>query len=168
MQSPRFSPGGPVVYAIDGEEDLEYYKALLATVGAHARHFTTPLEGLQAFLSTPPHLLIVDLDVAGSAGLAFLRLLRASPWHRTVPILACSSLRATPERQQAAFDAGADGYLEKPFVEEEFVEAMMALVEDSVLPQPPTAEPPQAGQPDLDTQPLPLPETEVREGAPQL
>ncbi len=147
MQTQSFSPDQPVVYAIDGVEDLDYYKALLATVGAQTVHFMKPLEGLQAFLSQPPHLLILDLDVAGPAGMAFLQLLRASPWHKTVPILACSSERATPERQQSAFEAGADGYLEKPFIEAEFMEAVTCLLEDSHPPVLPEAAPQDAAEP---------------------
>ncbi len=151
MQTQSFSPTKPVVYAIDGVEDLDYYQTLLATVGAHTSHYAKPLEGLQAFLSRPPHLLILDLDVAGPAGMAFLQLLRASPWHKTVPILACSSERATPERQQSAFDSGADGYLEKPFIEAEFMEAVTCLLEDSTPP----------ALPESAEEPVNLPEPEM-------
>ncbi len=131
MPTNRTSPSRPLVYAIGGKEDLQYYNAVVSMTGARLQPFSTPLEGLQAFLSTPPQMLVLDLDVAGSASLAFLRLLRASPWHKTIPILACSSQCATPERQQEFFDAGADGYLEKPFMEEEFIDAMESLLNDS-------------------------------------
>lgn len=149
MQTNRFSTPGPLVYAIGGNEDLQYYQAVVATTGARLQPFATPLKGLQAFLGAPPQMLILDLDVAGPASLAFLRLLRASPWHQSIPILACSSQCATPERQQELFNAGADGYLEKPFVDEEFIEALQSLLEESSAGPPAENVVEATGQPDM-------------------
>lgn len=123
-----FAGRGAVVYFIDDEDDRAYHAAILDMAHVGCDHFSEPLDALCAFLSTPPQLLIVDLDVVGTSWQSFLGLLKASPWHREIPLLVCSGEQASPERQQETFDAGADGYLEKPFVEEEFLEAVRCLL----------------------------------------
>lgn len=61
-----------------------------------------------------PDLILTDIMMPDRDGLSFLRLLRDDPEWSQIPAIAVTA-KAMPEDRQAALDAGADGYLSKPF-----------------------------------------------------
>jgi two-component system, chemotaxis family, chemotaxis protein CheY len=73
------------------------------------------LEGLMLLESSRPDLVIVDEDMPGMDGLAFIRHIRASETDalRTVPIILLTGLEQEELRAEA-LGAGANAFLRKP------------------------------------------------------
>jgi CheY-like chemotaxis protein len=75
-----------------------------------------------------PDLVCLDLTLPDISGFEVCEHIRASPTHKDVPVLMISARTLSLDRAQAE-EAGASGYLIKPFTPEEFrqqVERVMA------------------------------------------
>jgi two-component system KDP operon response regulator KdpE len=86
-------------------------RATLEAGGFRVVTFDTFMGGERAAASRPPDAMIVSMEVTDREAIDLIRAIRR--WSRT-PILALSSRRAEA-RRLAAFDAGADDYILKPF-----------------------------------------------------
>jgi DNA-binding response OmpR family regulator len=64
--------------------------------------------------SPPPDIVVSDVMLPGRSGLDLLRLLRADPALRRIPVLLLTA-RSGPDAAVEAFRLGADDYLIKPF-----------------------------------------------------
>jgi CheY-like chemotaxis protein len=67
-----------------------------------------------------PSLVVLDVILPDIDGWEVLQALKADPATRDIPVLICSALRE--ERRSVA--RGADGYLQKPILYEDFLEAL--------------------------------------------
>ena len=67
--------------------------------------------------------IITDLNMPGLDGLALTRAIRASATNRTTPILLLTT-EADPAKKSAGREAGATGWLVKPFNPEKLVETV--------------------------------------------
>ena len=115
-------------------EDSPTYRklaSLLLTASGHAITCADTAEGgLRVAREEVPDLILMDMHLPDSDGLAAVRRLRQDPRSRgtfTIPITAGLILG---EDRQAARDAGFDAYSEKPFSEAEF----RSLIEPYVDP----------------------------------
>lgn len=70
-------------------------------------------EGLQAAMSAPPDLVLLDIVMPGFDGFSVLQSLRADPSLQALPCIAISA-SAMPDDIARARVAGFDGYLTKP------------------------------------------------------
>lgn len=86
-------------------EDLMGHQAALATDGEDA---------LAVIGQQPPDLILMDLMMPILNGFEAIHALKSDPATRPIPIIAISALSRQRD-QQAAFDAGADDYISKPF-----------------------------------------------------
>jgi two-component system chemotaxis response regulator CheY len=84
-------------------------------------------EALVAFDSHPVACVLTDWNMPGMNGLSLIRHLRQRDPERHVPIIMITT-EATPDRLHTAIQAGADGYLPKPFSSEQFHERLGAIV----------------------------------------
>lgn len=75
-----------------------------------------------------PSLFVVDVDLGGTSGLDLVREVRAVPARAHVPVLVLSG-HADAGTRDAAFSAGADDYMLKPFAPSEFQRRVNALFE---------------------------------------
>lgn len=82
-----------------------------------------------------PDLVVVDIMMPGLNGFEAIRHVRRDPAMVRVPILVCSSL-TDREYMLAAFDAGADDYLAKPFEPEELLLRVLKLTRGPSAPEP--------------------------------
>jgi two-component system chemotaxis response regulator CheY len=71
-------------------------------------------EALRQLPRGPFDLVLTDINMPTLSGLELIRMIRARPEHRNLPIVAISTERE-PEDARRAREAGADGYLGKPF-----------------------------------------------------
>ena len=71
-------------------------------------------DALSHALSEPPDLLVMNPSLPGLAGLDVCRRLRSDPRTQALPILILS-VHQYPADKNAAYQAGADDYLGKPF-----------------------------------------------------
>ncbi|HVB77035.1 MAG TPA: response regulator transcription factor [Candidatus Nitrosotalea sp.] len=99
-------------------------RRMLAYEGYTVREAADGREGLARSLEELPDLVILDLMMPGVDGLEVCRRMREVD---DVPILMLSARDATPD-QVLGLDAGADDYLVKPFVKEQLLARIRALL----------------------------------------
>lgn len=104
----------PLLLVVDDDEEiLAYLRMLLANdfeVETHssAIDIESRIEALQ------PSMLLLDYLMPGRDGMDLLRSLRANPVYDTMPIIMISALNMQDKRL-AAYEAGADDFIGKPF-----------------------------------------------------
>jgi CheY-like chemotaxis protein len=75
--------------------------------------------GLAQATAEPPSLICLDLMLPNVSGLEVCRRLRRAPETAHVPVVIVSA-RPFPQDRAAALEAGADAFLQKPVVDEQF------------------------------------------------
>lgn len=86
-------------------------------------------EGLDAAARDPEvDGMVVDINMPGMDGLEFVRRLRGELGMTAVPVLVCSTEAADAD-QQAARDAGANGFLPKPWQPAQLLAALAARLD---------------------------------------
>jgi two-component system chemotaxis response regulator CheY len=105
------------------------YRMVLEERGVELRFAEDGLEGLDlAATETDVDLHIVDVNLPRMDGIAYIRRLRSELGITGVPILVVSTECGEADRA-AAYEAGADGYLCKPWQPEQLIEAIGGLPE---------------------------------------
>ncbi|MEO8229669.1 MAG: response regulator [Chloroflexota bacterium] len=89
----------PFVLVADGEEALEY----LRRTGRHADRTGAPQPGV----------ILLDLNMPGIDGRETLRIIKADPFLRRIPVVILTTSTAEADIA-ASYDAGANSYLVKP------------------------------------------------------
>jgi two-component system KDP operon response regulator KdpE len=108
----EFGGPGPTVVLIEDEAQIRrILRPTLASQGYSLVEADTAEEGLHQVSTRRPDLVILDLGLPDLDGLVVLRRLRA--W-TAVPVIVLTA-RGQQEDRVAAFDAGADDYVAKPF-----------------------------------------------------
>ncbi|RAK57159.1 response regulator [Phenylobacterium deserti] len=90
------------------------FKVVQAEDGVH---------GLEVLAGETPDVIITDINMPRMDGYGFIEGVRADPKHRAVPILVLST-ESSPEKKMRARDAGATGWIVKPFNSEKLVDAI--------------------------------------------
>ena len=99
----------------------EFAEYFLRTEGYVVRIVLDPAAAAEILRAEPPSVLVVDLLIAGGAGLA---LCRAARDNGSVPVLAVSAV----DQRDQAFAAGAEAFLVKPLDPLQFVSTIRDLV----------------------------------------
>ena len=99
----------------------EFAEYFLRTEGYAVRIVLDPATAAEILRAEPPSVLVVDLLIAGGAGLA---LCRAARDNGSVPVLAVSAV----DSRDQALAAGADAFLVKPLDPLQFVSTVRDLV----------------------------------------
>ena len=86
-------------------------------------------EALRLLPRQPFDLVLTDVNMPSLSGLELIRLIRARPEQRTLPVIAISTERDADDIRLAR-TAGADGYLAKPF-EPETLDRLLTEVLES-------------------------------------
>jgi DNA-binding response OmpR family regulator len=81
---------------------------------------------LAAVLGAPPDVLVLDIMLPGLDGFEILRRMRDDPRGRPVPVLMLTAKGQRGDRE-AAFAAGADEFITKPFANADVVAAVRRL-----------------------------------------
>ena len=76
----------------------------------------------------PPDVILLDLNLPLMSGLAFLKLIKADPVLRLIPVIALSSSKADNDIR-AAYQTYVNGFITKPFSMEDYGE-IVSTVED--------------------------------------
>lgn len=72
------------------------------------------VEGLEALERSNPDIIITDINMPRMDGYGVIEGVRRDPRHRATPILVLST-ESSPEKKQRAREAGATGWIVKPF-----------------------------------------------------
>ncbi|HKW22812.1 MAG TPA: response regulator [Ktedonobacterales bacterium] len=113
------------IIVVDDEPDIEFALTLmLGDAGYHVVAVSQADELIQRLRSEKaPDLILLDMLLAGRDGREIVRGLKADPSTCSIPVVMMS---AHPRAAQEAADAGADGFLAKPFELETLVATVAA------------------------------------------
>ncbi len=85
------------------------------------------VEGLEVLKTNPVDLILSDINMPAMDGLEFLRQLRAQNLAPGVPVVMITT-ESSEEHVKQAIEAGAKGYIRKPFTAEQVKERILPLV----------------------------------------
>ncbi len=85
------------------------------------------VEALDLFATLKPRVVLMDLRMPRMDGLEALRRLKETEAGAETPVIIVSA-SALVEQKQEAHEAGADGFLRKPFLESELMEMLSEIV----------------------------------------
>lgn len=109
----------------------QLYRAVLSAEGAELVYAENGAEALDCAAQNPDvDLFIVDINMPQMDGLEFLRRLRGELGLADAPALVVST-EAEEEDHRAAIEAGASGYLKKPWTPPELLAAVRRLYSPS-------------------------------------
>jgi len=119
-----------MIYIIEDDLDFgPFIEELLLDAGySRVRLFQDGLDGLNACFAQAPDLVVLDLNLPSMEGQEICRVLRSFPDHASIPIVICSSIPDPKRWELEMLRIGADHYLEKPFVETNFLETIERLL----------------------------------------
>lgn len=105
----------PVILIVDDEKAYaNVVREALIPLGLEVLTVYDAMEAMYALQKGTPDLILLDVMMPEIDGLSLLRWLRENSGEDRTPIIVVSA-KATPEDQEAARLAGADGFLAKPF-----------------------------------------------------
>lgn len=116
---------GRVLIVEDTVSNLELTVFVLEEAGYEVHGARTADEALAVLRKTTPDLVLMDIQLPGTDGLALTRRLKSDPATAAVPIIAHTAY-ATMEDELNAREAGCDDYLTKPVS----IRVLLAAIED--------------------------------------
>ena len=125
-----------IILVVDDDMDVvATIKKSLMKAGYQVACATNGLDALRSLELQPPDLVLLDIAMPGMNGIELCRQIRAHPITAGIPILFVT-VSGDLQSKVAAFDAGADDYLVKPFDLQELelrVRALLLREEPGVL-----------------------------------
>ncbi|TDS12368.1 response regulator transcription factor [Sphingobacterium paludis] len=113
-----------IFVADDNDGILDMLRVVLEAEGFEVIVSEEP-EDIFAWPAELPDLIILDIWMSGVDGRDICKQLKNGPRTKKVPVLLMS---ANNEVEQMANDAGADGFIAKPFEISDFLEKCVALI----------------------------------------
>ena len=104
---------GRILVVEDNERNLKLVRDVLRFAGYDVVEARSGEQGVELANECAPDLVLMDLQLPNMDGTEALRLLRAGPLTREVPVVAVTALAMKDDRDRT-LRAGFDGYLEKP------------------------------------------------------
>ncbi len=116
-----------VLIVEDNELNMKLAVAILEPEGYRLLEAGDAETGLQMAREQRPDLILMDIQLPGMDGLTAISILKKDPGLREIPVLVLTSY-AMEEDAKRARDAGADGYITKPFVIQGFRDTVRSLL----------------------------------------
>ena len=119
------------ILAIDDNRDnLTILKAVVMDRLPEARVLVAldGAQGLDLAFAYDPDVILLDIVMPAMDGYAVCRKLKSDLRLRVIPVVFLTALRTDRESRIKALEAGADGFLSKPFDEVELIAQIMAMV----------------------------------------
>ena len=112
------------VLAIDDSRTMRnLLNATLSSAGFEVDLAEDGEDGLRRFDQTDPDVIITDINMPRLDGFGFIEAARGRRRDRVVPILVLTT-ESAPEKKERARQAGATGWIVKPFNPEKLVDAI--------------------------------------------
>ena len=108
-----------IILADDDELLCDLVQFKLAAAGHYVQIVTDGQKALDAVADKKPDLLILDSMMPVLSGPQLLSRLKASPATASIPVIMLTARKARDD-VVGALEAGADDYITKPFIPEEF------------------------------------------------
>ena len=116
-----------VLIAEDEPTILETLSFLLGRAGWSVAAVTDGAAVLDTVRRRRPQVLVLDVMLPGRSGLDILRSLRADPEQADIPVLILTA-RGQSHDRQLALDLKADGFISKPFANDDVVDEVQRLL----------------------------------------
>ncbi|MBM9594385.1 response regulator [Roseitranquillus sediminis] len=112
------------VLAVDDSRTMrDMLRLALTEVGIKAHFAEDGVHGLEVLEGLEPDAIITDINMPRMDGFGFISAVRKRPEYRGVPILVLTT-ESAPELKQRAREAGATGWIVKPFDPAKLVRAI--------------------------------------------
>ena len=103
-----------ILYIEDNEYNRKIVRQLLSRTSYRLKEAVDGEAGVAAALEAPPDLILMDVQLPKMSGLDATRVLRSDARTRHIPIIVITSFALSGDRERAT-EAGAAGYLAKPY-----------------------------------------------------
>jgi len=103
-----------VLYVEDNEYNRKIVRQLLGRTGYRLIEAVDGEAGVALAIEELPDLVLMDVQLPKMSGLDATRILRADPRTQHIPIVVITSFALSGDRERAT-EAGAAGYLAKPY-----------------------------------------------------
>jgi two-component system, cell cycle response regulator DivK len=110
----------------DNAQNMELASFLLEEAGYEVLQATSPPEARAELARRQPDLVLMDMDLGGHDGLAFVTSLRGDPENR-FPIVALTAHAMRGDRERF-LKGGCDGYISKPISTRTFVAEVVSHI----------------------------------------
>jgi len=104
----------------DNQQNMYLISFILKKHGYNVIKAFTGQEGIQKAMENHPDLIIMDYQLPDKDGIQVTKEIRKQKGFEEIPIVFCSSNVLKGDREKA-FSVGANEYLEKPIIPEEFI-----------------------------------------------
>lgn len=111
----------------DNDKNMKLFRDVLQYAGYRTIEAMTGAEGLAAAKEHRPDLILMDIQLPDTDGVAVLQAVRAEPG-LTMPVLAVSA-SVMPDDQQRIVSSGFDGFIIKPINVKNFLAAVKQTLE---------------------------------------
>ncbi len=131
----------PHIAVIDDDTELlKLMVLLLRRIGAQTTTIADGQEALHYLADGTPDLIILDLMLPHVNGFDILRRIRNDPRFDPVPVLVLSA-KVEPQTIREVLEAGADGYVTKPYAANSLVDRVRLLLASGRQTAPPDRPP---------------------------
>ena len=134
-EAPKEVDRQPLVMVVD--DSITMRKVTSRVLNNHAIEVMTAQDGLDAIeqlRDRVPDLMLLDIEMPRMDGYELLEHVRADARLRHVPVVMITS-RAGQKHRRKAREAGANGYLTKPYQEAELVEEVSEVLDIDLIPR---------------------------------
>jgi CheY-like chemotaxis protein len=126
--------GQQILVVEDNERNLKLVRDVLQFAGYEVLSARSGEQGVALARERVPDLVLMDLQLPAMNGAEALRILRADPLTREIPVVAVTAFAMKDDRERA-LDAGFDSYLEKPINVRAFPELVRGFLHRKEQPE---------------------------------
>ena len=126
--------GHQILVVEDNERNLKLVRDVLQFAGYEVLSARSGEQGVALARERVPDLVLMDLLLPAMDGTEALRILRADPLTREIPVVAVTAFAMKDDRERA-LDAGFDSYLEKPINVRAFPELVRGFLHRKEQPE---------------------------------
>ena len=120
--------GELILIVEDNEKNLKLVRDLLQVSGYQTLESITAEDGIIVARESQPALILMDIQLPGMNGIEALKVLRADPITRKIPVIAVTASVMTQDSQEI-MAAGFNGYQRKPIEIKGFLDEVRRLLE---------------------------------------
>lgn len=118
--------GKRVLHIEDNQFNRKIVRDLLGRTSYQLTEASDGIQGLELARAAPPDLVLMDIQLPRMSGLEVTRELRADPRTAHVPIIVITSFALSGDEQKAK-EAGASGYVTKPYSPRDLLDVIRRL-----------------------------------------
>ncbi|CAN7642803.1 response regulator [Phenylobacterium sp. LjRoot225] len=113
-----------IILTVDDSRTMrDMLRMALVDAGFEVVQAEDGVHGLEVLLGAKPDVIITDINMPRMDGYGFMEGVRSDPQHRAIPILVLTT-ESSAEKKMRARDAGATGWIVKPFDPQKLVDAI--------------------------------------------